>query len=187
MLAFYFVYLRPIWPFLALCSLSGLFISEPGIHLWLHVISLVCLSQNQTSTYGYMLSLWFVYLRTRHPLMAIYYLWFVYLRTRHSLMAICYLFGLSQNQVSTYGYMLSLWFVYLRTRHPLMVICYLFGLFVSEPGVPSWLYVVTLFRSRLYEHNQLHFFLNKISVGEAAKYVMHNQCLYSYLSCTHSL
>ena len=68
-----------------------------------------------------------------------------------------------------------------------MTICYLFGLFVSEPGVPSWLYVVTLFRSGIYGHNQLHFFLNKISVGEAAKYFMHNQCLYYYLSCTHSL
>ena len=59
-----------------------------------------------------------------------------------------------------------------------MAICYLFGLFVSEPGVPSWLYVVTLFRSEIYEHNQLHFFLNKISVGEAAKLCMLNVCIY---------
>ena len=87
-LSLWFVYLRTRRSILALCYLSGLFVSDPGIHFWLcylsglfiseqginswlYLISLVCLSQNQVVTPGSMLSLSFVYLRSRHPLLVL--------------------------------------------------------------------------------------------------------------------
>ena len=57
MFSVWFVYLRSRLPLMTICYLFGLFILEPGIHLWLYVISLVCLSQNQVSPSSFMLSL----------------------------------------------------------------------------------------------------------------------------------
>ena len=62
---------------MALSYLSGMFISEPGGHSKLCAICLVCLSQNQASIPGSLIYLWFVYLRSRYPLLALLSLQFV--------------------------------------------------------------------------------------------------------------
>ena len=148
---------------MVLCYLSGLFISEPGIRSWFYVISLVYLSQNQALAPGSMLSLWFIYLGTRRPLQVLCYLsgffisepgvgsWFYVISGFFisepgvgSWFYVITLVSLSQNQASAPGSMLSLWFLYLRTRRRLLVLCYHSGFFISEPGIGSWFYVITL-------------------------------------------
>ena len=74
MLSLWFIYLGTRRPLQVLCYLSGFFISEPGVGSWFYVISLVSLSQNQASAPGFMLSLWFLYLRTRRQLLVLCYL-----------------------------------------------------------------------------------------------------------------
>ena len=137
---------------LYLCYLSSLFSFEPGIYSWLYVISRVCFSQSRASTSSCILSLWFIFLRTRWSLPALcltvisglfvldpgIHLWQCYLSRVfiseagiHSWFFDIPLVCLPHNQAYNHSSMLSLYFVYLRPIWPFLALCSLSGLFMS--------------------------------------------------------
>ena len=135
------VFLRTRRPLLALWYTFGLFFLEPGVHFWLCGIPLACISQNQVSSPGSVVYLWLVFLRTRRPLLALWYTFGLYFSEPgvHSWLCGIPLACISQNQASTPVSVVYLWLVFLRTRRPLLALWYTFGLYFSEPGVHSWL------------------------------------------------